>query len=303
MQRKHSSGTNVLSADISASGAITLNGATTLTGAARTLTSSSGAVTFGSVNSATALTVDAASLLHSSGVVGGTNALASLTVLGATALNGGSVTTTGQQVRRHHPGRQHHADQHRRLQRDRLQQHAGWRPHADLSSTGATTFAGAVGGTTALTSISASGPVVFAGGSVRTTGAQSYGASTLANDLFLTSTGGSGIAAFTSTLNGAHALSTSTTGTTTFGGVVGGVDALDSISILVGTTALNSAGVYHRRAEALPHLRWAPTSALTSGTRHHLQRHRQRRARAGGERRRHRHLPGHGGQLRRSPRW
>ncbi|MDE1149843.1 MAG: filamentous hemagglutinin N-terminal domain-containing protein [Azospirillaceae bacterium] len=106
-----------------------------------------------------------------------------------------------------------------------------------LTITGDADFGGAVGGTTALTSLSVSGATLLVGGAVNTTGAQTYtGAVTLAADTTLT---GSTVG-FVSTLDGGYA--TVVTGNAVFGGAVGGSSQLASLSVS-GTTALNGGGV------------------------------------------------------------
>ncbi|MHB1057643.1 MAG: beta strand repeat-containing protein, partial [Rhodanobacter sp.] len=104
-----------------------------------------------------------------------------------------------------------------------------------VNTSGATTFGGAIGGTTALT-----GLTTDAGGSttlsdnVTTTGAQTYNdAVTLGANATLASSGGGAIG-LNGTVNGAHALSVNTTGTTTFGGAIGGTTALTSLTTDVG---------------------------------------------------------------------
>ncbi|MGB9428303.1 MAG: hypothetical protein WCC11_00245, partial [Gammaproteobacteria bacterium] len=110
-----------------------------------------------------------------------------------------------------------------------------------VSTGGVTTFGAAVGSTTALTSLSSSGGgTTTLDGNVSTTGAQIYNdALTLGADVTLTSSG-SGAIDFASTVNGAHNLSVSTGGTTTFGAAVGSTTALTSLnSSGGGTTTLD----------------------------------------------------------------
>ena len=105
-----------------------------------------------------------------------------------------------------------------------------------LTTNGATTFGGAVGGTTPLTSLTVNGTSAINGGAITTTGAQSFtGAVTLGADTSLTgSTIGLG-----ATVNGAQTLTT--TGATTFGGLVGSTTALTSVTVN-GTSAINGGG-------------------------------------------------------------
>src|SRR5213075_3378047 len=102
-----------------------------------------------------------------------------------------------------------------------------------------TTFSAAVGATTALTSLTtdAGGTTAINGGSVRTTAAQTYGdAVTLGAATVLTGVGNT----FASTVNGAQTLTVNDSGTTTFGGMVGGTTPLTSLTTNAGgTTAIN----------------------------------------------------------------
>jgi filamentous hemagglutinin family protein len=115
-----------------------------------------------------------------------------------------------------------------------------------VNTQGVTTFGGAVGATNALASLTtnAGGTTRIDGGSVRTTGAQTYGdAVTLGADTTLTSTGGGAIA-FANTVNSfdatPRALTVNTTGASTFTGAVGGTNALASLTTNAGgTTAIN----------------------------------------------------------------
>jgi filamentous hemagglutinin family protein len=118
-----------------------------------------------------------------------------------------------------------------------------------VNTTGVTRFAGAVGGVNALASVTtnAGGTTRIDGGLVRTTGAQTYGdAVTLGADTTLTSTGGGNIA-FASTVNAfdatARALTVNTTGTNTFGGAVGGTNALASLTTSAGGTTVVNGGL------------------------------------------------------------
>src|SRR5262249_30689973 len=116
----------------------------------------------------------------------------------------------------------------------------------EVDSADTTTFGGAVGGTTALTSVTtdAAGSTAINGGGVTTTGAQTYNDQvTLGADATLTSTG-SGNISLASVLDGAFNLTVNTAGTTTFGGLVGDTTALTSVTTDAdGSTALNGGGV------------------------------------------------------------
>ncbi len=112
---------------------------------------------------------------------------------------------------------------------------------------GTTTFGGAVGATTPLTSVTSdsTGTTAINGGSIATSGAQTYndavtvGASTILTGVNVD---------FVSTLNGANTLLINDSGATTFGAVVGGVDPLSSLTTNsagtteIATTAISTSG-------------------------------------------------------------
>jgi len=106
-------------------------------------------------------------------------------------------------------------------------------------------FSGAVGSQTPLSSlnVTSSGGTII-GGAVKTTGAQIYDAAvTLGNTATLESSGGGAID-LTSTVNGAQALTAGTSGLTTFGGAVGGLTPLTSVTTEAGgSTAINGGAV------------------------------------------------------------
>src|SRR5574337_658230 len=100
----------------------------------------------------------------------------------------------------------------------------------NLGIVGNAVFNGAL---TGLGTLSVGGSAVLSG-NVTTSGAQTYtGAVTLTGDSILTSTG-TGTISFGSTLDGAHDLAVSTGGLTNFGGAVGGTNALNKLSVASG---------------------------------------------------------------------
>ena len=235
---------------IRTTGAQTYNHAVTL-GANDTLSSTGGgAITLAStVDGAFALTLNTAGTTTFGGAVGGITALTSLTTdaPGTTALNGGSVTTTGNQT---------YSGAVTLGANDTLTSSGGGAITLSgtvdgafaltVNTAGTTTFGGAVGGITALTSLTTDAPGTTAlnGGSITTIGAQTYnGAVTLgANDTLISS--GGGAITLASTVDGAFALTVNTAGTTTFGGAVGGIAALASLTTdAPGTTALNGGSI------------------------------------------------------------
>ena len=100
------------------------------------------------------------------------------------------------------------------------------------AGTGQTVFGGAVTAASVAT-----GAVALDGGSVTTSGGQSYGAATLGADTALADTG-AGAIAFTSTVDGAHALTLSTAGAASFAGAV--TVASLTLANSAGTTTLGS---------------------------------------------------------------
>ncbi|KRG69444.1 hypothetical protein ABB27_06210 [Stenotrophomonas terrae] len=113
--------------------------------------------------------------------------------------------------------------------------HALW-----ATAGGEVSFGGAVGGSTALASLDVSGGArISLPSSVITTGTQRYnGKVALLGTTWLTSRG-AGAIDFRSTINGAHDLTVSTAGATTFAGAVGGTEALASLTTdAAGTTEL-----------------------------------------------------------------
>src|SRR5260221_588007 len=135
-----------------------------------------------------------------------------------------------------------------------------------LNSTGATTLTSAVGNTAALASLTtnAGGTTAINGGVVTTTGAQTYGdAVTLGAATTITGVGNT----FGSTVNGAFALTVNDSGTTTFGGVVGGTTALTSLTTdAAGTTAINAGAVTPTGAQGYDHAATPGARTTTTGT-------------------------------------
>ncbi|MCI5145856.1 MAG: hypothetical protein D3923_10080, partial [Candidatus Electrothrix sp. AR3] len=105
----------------------------------------------------------------------------------------------------------------------------------NINTTGATIFADAVGGTTALSSLTtdAGGTVAF-NGDITTTGVQTYNdAATLTNNAACSSTGNGDIT-LNSTLDGDFDVNVNTGGATTFGDAVGGTSALSNLGTDIG---------------------------------------------------------------------
>ncbi|MCE3238393.1 MAG: hypothetical protein K0R24_1374, partial [Gammaproteobacteria bacterium] len=115
-----------------------------------------------------------------------------------------------------------------------------------LNTSGTTTLGGLIGSSTPLTSLTtdAGGTTIINGGNVTTNGSQIYNdAVTLGVATTLTSNSFGNIT-FADTLNGPFDLSLQAPGTTTFGGVVGGIDPLKSLTTsLFGTLAINTSAI------------------------------------------------------------
>ena len=223
--------------------AVTLGADTTLAGVAITLAST--------VDGAKALTINDSGTTTFGGAVGGSTALTSLVTDagGSTAINGGSIKTTD-------AAGQVFGDAVTLGANTTLAAVAGaitlsgtldGAYRLDANTTGATKFSGAVGSKTALTHLetNAGGTTAIDGGSIKTSSGDSQffnDAVTLGANTLLDA--GSGAITFADTVNGAFSLTANTTGTTTFGGAVGGSAILTSlVTDAGGSTAINGGGV------------------------------------------------------------
>jgi hypothetical protein len=225
-----------------ATGAVTFNSAVTLATGPVTVTTDNAVVNFvGTVDGAEALTVNAGTGATTFGAaVGGTTALTSLaTDAGsATAINGGSIHTTAAQT------------YNGAVTLGAATTLTGVNVSFDgtldgantlvVNDSGTTTFAGVVGGTTPLTSITTdvAGSVAVNATSVTTSGSQTYhedmtlGANTTFTGLGLT---------FGGTVDGAYALTANAgSGAVQFSGAVGGTTALSSLAATGNTIAVAS---------------------------------------------------------------
>ena len=114
------------------------------------------------------------------------------------------------------------------------------------SGAGTTTFGGAIGGTTRLTSLTTDvgGTTVFNSGNISTTGAITINDPLTLGAATTLDSNGSGNMTLASTVNGAEALVVNTSGTTIFGGAVGGVTALSSVTTNAGgSTQINGGSI------------------------------------------------------------
>ncbi len=215
-------------------------GAATL-GADSSFTSNTDYVFFGgALNGAHALGTSTASGTYFNGTVGGTSALTSLNVAGLARLNGGSVTTSGAQT--YAGNTLLGVGVNNTLTGTNVTLGGTVDGHQSLAinASGTTTLGGAVGATTALSSLSTQGATNLNGGSVRTTGAQSYGgAVTLGANTTVTAN----TVDFNGTVDGARTLLVNDSGTTTFHGNVGGNTALTSLTTTAGGSTVLPAQV------------------------------------------------------------
>ncbi len=240
--------TSLNAGTVTTTGAQTYDDAVTL-GAGTTLTSTgAGLIRFGStVNGAQTLALNTGGTTRFNGAVGGTTALTSVTTDagGTTILNGSSVTTTGNQTYNDAVTVNNNQTLASTGSGDiKFTTTVDGSRTLDVNTTGVTTFGGAVGTGTALTSVTTDtgGSTQINGGAVTTTGAQNYGdAVTLGAATTLTSTGNNTIR-FRSTLDGGNTLSIVTGGNTRFDGAVGATTALTSVTTDAGGTTLINGG-------------------------------------------------------------
>jgi hypothetical protein len=187
---------------------------------AGTTTLSSGTVELAAVNGGGSLNVSGTATL--SGAVGSSGQLASLTLNNAANLDGGAINTTGSQS--YNGAVALGADA--TLTGASVALNSTVNGAYALTVDGQATLGGAVGGGTELISLTLADAASLNGGSVKTTGEQDYkGAVTLGAN---TTLNGSPVV-FGSTVNGAHTLAV--TGSATFGGAVGGVASLTSLTM------------------------------------------------------------------------
>ncbi len=231
-----------------------------------TLQSGTGTITAtGTLDGARALLIDTDGTTTLQGNVGATTALTSLTITGATALGGTSVTTTGGQT---YTGALSYSAAPTTLSASALAFGAGASGGTDLTlvadslsltgtlagsgvlslrPTAATTTIGLAGGAGTLQISQAllnqvGGFASQVVGRTDGTGAINAGTITLARNTTVQSS--TGAITFNSTVDGARALVANTTGTTTFNGDVGATTALASLSTNAGgTTRFNGAQV------------------------------------------------------------
>ncbi len=250
---------------VKTTGTQTYNGAVTLglVGAIFTSTGN-GAILFNStLDGGEDLTVNTGGVTTFAGAVGSGTALRSVTTdtAGSTVIGGGAVTTTGGQIYKDPVTLASTAAAPATTTLTagaagidfvgKLDGNAAGTQALVLNTTGTQTFGGVVGATYALASLTTStGPVEVDGGRVITTGVQVYnGALTLGSNGMLTTTGTDAVASaisFNSTVGGAFALTTVTSGgNTVFGANSGSVTG----SLLTGlTTSANGTTIFNNAA-------------------------------------------------------
>ncbi len=219
---------------------VTLGAATTLTGVGTTFQ--------GTVNGPGALTVNDSGTVNFDFAVGGSTALASLTTNagGSTAINGGFVATTGAQLYGDAVTLGAATTLSSGGNSITLGSIVNGAQSLAVNTSGATTFSGAVGAVTALTSLTtnAGGTTAINGGAIVTTGAQTYNDNVTLGAATTVSSTGAGSVTFGGTVNGAQALSVTTSGATTFSGAVGNTTALASLTTNpFGSTTFNGGSV------------------------------------------------------------
>lgn len=233
--QQYNGATTLRGAYTTANGAFGVDGATTLASTV-SVTTGSGAVAFtGAMSGANALTVTSIGTTTYGGAVD----IASLNQAGSggTAINGGSVTTSGTQT---YVG-------HVTLGEDAVLTGAtvtlanGADGAHALEIDGTALLTGAIGATTKLASLTVDGAATLNAGSIATTGNQRYkGAVTLSGDHTLSATTGG--VAFDGPLDGAHDLHVVSTagGDVSFDAVGGATQRLGSLTVdTAGTTAFN----------------------------------------------------------------
>ena len=242
-------GTITLNGDVTSAGGQHYRDAVLLAAVATQLTAGDDVDFDSTVNGASALTVSAADATIFGGAVGGTTALTSVTTDGggSTAIDGGSVRTSGAQDYQEAVTLGAAATQITALNAGAtvdFDQTVNGASALTVTASGVTTFGGAVGGGTNLTSVTTNGTGATAinGGSVITTGAQDY-QDTVTFGAAATQISGSSVT-FAQTVNGASALTVTAAGATTFGGAVGGGTSLTSVTTNgTGNTAINGGSV------------------------------------------------------------
>lgn len=112
-----------------------------------------------------------------------------------------------------------------------------------LNAVGSVSLDGAVGGETALASLAVTAATIDLGASqITTTGSQTYGSPVTLNTGVDATSQESGAIGFGSTIDGAHALEVSTSGTVDFAGAIGTITKLTSLAIPTGVGAIDLGG-------------------------------------------------------------
>lgn len=233
--QQYNGATTLRGAYTTANGAFGVDGATTLASTV-SVTTGSGAVAFtGAVSGANALTVTSSGTTTYGGAVD----IASLNQAGTggTAINGGSVTSSGTQT---YVGHVTLGDDAVLTGTTVTLANGADGAHA-LEIDGTALLTGAIGATTKLASLTVDGAATLNAGSIATTGNQRYkGAVTLSGDHTLSTTTGG--VAFDGALDGAHDLHVVSTagGDVSFDAVGSAMQRLGSLTVdTAGTTAFN----------------------------------------------------------------
>jgi autotransporter-associated beta strand protein len=238
-------GTTAITADVTTTGTQTYDDTATLAGAATLTSTGGGDISFGgTLDGAFGLTINTAGGANFSGAVGGTTPLTSLTTdtPGLTRLAADLTTTGGQD----------YGDQLALFANVVLTSTGGGTlsfAQIDnnftlaVNTAGATAFTAAVGGTAALASLTtdAGGTTAVAAG-VTTASDQVFNDAVTASGAPVFASPAGGAVTFASTLDGATAVAVNTAGVTTFGGAVGGVTPLSSLTTDAGGTTAVAGG-------------------------------------------------------------
>lgn len=249
-----------LNGNITTTGPQTYNDPVSLLSAATTLASSGGGdISFAqTLDGASALTVNTAGATIFNGAVGGNAPLTSIATdsPGATAINGGSVTTSGAQSYGDKVTLGAAATTLTSTGGGNISfgQTVDGASALMVNTAGATIFNGAVGGTTPLVSMVTDSPGTTAinGGAVTTRGVQTYNDNvTLGAAATAIASLSGGNITFAQTLDGASAFTVNTAGTIAFNGAVGNAAALTSLATdPAGTTAINGGAVTTTAAQS-----------------------------------------------------
>ncbi|HSW69003.1 MAG TPA: filamentous hemagglutinin N-terminal domain-containing protein, partial [Gammaproteobacteria bacterium] len=233
----NSGGSTSIASNISTTGAQTFNDAVTLTGSGTFASSGSGNIGFAStLNGAFDLVFNTSGITSFGNVVGGSSALNSLTTnAGGSTSIGANITTVNAQTFNdavNLTGNSTLANSSGDIQ---FNSTLNGGQALTVNSSGVTLFGAAIGGSSALASLTTNaGGSTSIASNISTTGAQTFNDAVTLTGPGTFASSGSGNIGFGSTLNGAFDLVLNTSGITSFGNVVGGSSALNSLTTNAG---------------------------------------------------------------------